>query len=153
LAELGVIAAMQPAHAPFQTPNDPDIWPNRVGQERWSNSFSWQTLREAGAILAFGSDWPVATQNPLRGFQAAINRQPWLPGLPEERQSLPDTIAAYTRDAAYAEFQEQHKGQIQAGMLADLVLLDSDLFTLPPEAIAQVRPVLTICDGRLVYEG
>jgi predicted amidohydrolase YtcJ len=153
LAELGVIAAMQPAHVPFQTPNDPDIWPNRVGQERWSNSFSWQTLREAGAILAFGSDWPVATQNPLRGFQAAINRQPWLPGLPEERQSLPDTIAAYTRDAAYAEFQEQHKGQIKAGMLADLVLLDSDLFTLPPEAIAQVRPVLTICDGRLVYEG
>lgn len=152
-AELGVIASMQPAHVPLQTPDDPDVWPARVGSERWGRSFAWQTLREAGARLAFGSDWPVAPQNPLLGLHAAINRRPWRPGLPEQRQTLTDAIAGYTRDAAYAEFQEQHKGQIKAGMLADLVLLSADIFAITPEEIDQVQPVLTLCDGRIVYEG
>jgi predicted amidohydrolase YtcJ len=151
-AELGVIASMQPAHVPFQTPDDPDVWPARVGPERWGRSFAWQTLREAGARLAFGSDWPVAPQDPMTGLHAALNRQPWRPDLPPQRQTLADTLAGYTRDAAYAEFQEHQKGQIKVGMLADLVLLSTDLFTISAEAVDQVRPVLTICDGRIVYE-
>jgi predicted amidohydrolase YtcJ len=152
-AELGVVASMQPAHVPLQTPDDPDVWPARVGPERWGRSFAWQTLREAGAKLAFGSDWPVASQNPMTGLHAALNRQPWLPDLSRQRQTLADTLAGYTRDAAYAEFQEHKKGQIKVGMLADLVLLSADLFATPAEEIDQVQPVLTICDGRIVYEG
>lgn len=151
-AELGVIASMQPAHVPLQTPDDPDVWPARVGPERWGRSFAWRTLRQAGARLAFGSDWPVAPQNPLLGLHAAVNRRPWLPGLPDERQTLADALAGYTRDAAYAEFQEQQKGQIKAGMLADLVLLSGDIFATPPEELDRLRPVLTICDGRIVHE-
>jgi predicted amidohydrolase YtcJ len=150
--ELGVIASMQPAHVPLQTPDDPDVWPARVGLERWGRSFAWQTLRQAGARLAFGSDWPVAPQDPLLGLHAALNRRPWLPGLPEQRQTLADAIAAYTCDAAYAEFQEQSKGQLKAGMLADMVLLSTDLFATPADEIDRVHPVLTICDGRIVYE-
>jgi predicted amidohydrolase YtcJ len=151
-AELGVIASMQPAHVPLQTPNDPDVWPARVGSERWGRSFAWQTLRQARARLAFGSDWPVAPQDPLLGLQAALNRRPWLPGLPEQRQSLTDAIASYTHDAAYAEFQEQAKGQLKPGMLADMVLLSADLFATPVDQIDRVHPVLTICNGRIVYE-
>jgi predicted amidohydrolase YtcJ len=152
-AELGVIASMQPAHVPFQTPDDPDVWPARVGPERWGRSFAWQTLREGKARLAFGSDWPVAPQDPMTGIHAALNRQPWRPDLSHQRQTLADTLAGYTRDAAYAEFQEHQKGQIKIGMLADLMLLSTDLFAVPAEAVDQVRPVLTICDGRIVYEG
>ncbi|GIK39351.1 MAG: amidohydrolase [Chloroflexota bacterium] len=151
-AGLGVIASMQPAHVPLQTPDDPDVWPARVGPERWGRSFVWQTLRQAGARLAFGSDWPVAPQDPLHGLYAALNRRPWLPGLPEQRQSLADAIAAYTCDAAYAEFQEQAKGQLKPGMLADMVLLSADLFATPIDEIDRVHPIVTICDGRIVYE-
>jgi predicted amidohydrolase YtcJ len=152
-AELGVIASMQPAHAPRLPSDDPDVWLARVGPERWGRSFAWQTLRQAGvARLAFGSDWPVAPSDPLLGLHAALNRQPWLPDLPDQRQTLADAIASYTCDAAYAEFQEQHKGQIRVGMLADLVLLSADLFATPVEEIDQIRPVLTLCDGRIVYE-
>jgi hypothetical protein len=151
-AQLGVIASMQPAHAPL-TADTTDIWPARVGETRWGRSFAWQTLREAGARLIFGSDWPVATQNPLEGVYAALNRQPWAPGQPDQRQTLADTLIAYTHDAAYAEFQEAQKGQLRAGMLADLVLLSVDIFAAPPEEINQVQPVLTMCDGRIVYEG
>ncbi len=152
-AELGVIASMQPAHVPLQTPDDPDVWPARVGPARWGCSFAWQALRQAGARLAFGSDWPVAPQNPLLGLHAALNRRPWLPGLPDQRQSLADAIAGYTRDAAYAEFQEHQKGQLKVGMLADLVLLSADILTTPPEEFERIHPVLTVCDGRIVYEG
>jgi predicted amidohydrolase YtcJ len=151
-AELGVIASMQPLHSPLEA-NDPDIWPSRVGEDRWACSFAWRTLRRAGAHLAFGSDWPVVTQNPYLGLYAALNRQPWRPGLPDQRQTLADTIAGYTRDAAYAEFQEQEKGQLRPGMLADMVLLSADLETLPPQEVAQVRPLVTMVDGRVVYEG
>jgi predicted amidohydrolase YtcJ len=149
-AQLGVIASMQPLHAP-ETIAAGDVWPLRAGEARWPYSFPWQTLREAGAHLAFGSDWPVVTLDPLLGFYAALNREPWQESDPLQRQTLAQVIAGYTRDAAFVEFQEQQKGMIRRGMLADLVLFSADLFATPPEAIAQVRPVLTLCDGRVVY--
>jgi predicted amidohydrolase YtcJ len=102
--------------------------------------------------LAFGSDWPVAVQNPLAGLHYALNRQSWAADLPDQSQTLADAIAAYTRDAAYAEFQEQVKGQLRSGMLADIVLLSEDINAVPPETIEQVRPVLTMCNGTVVYE-
>ncbi|MCB0081360.1 MAG: amidohydrolase family protein, partial [Caldilineaceae bacterium] len=75
-ARLGVIASMQPLHAPL-TRHSAEVWPARAGQARWPLSFAWQTLRQAGAHLALGSDWPVVTMNPLAGFHAALNREPW----------------------------------------------------------------------------
>ncbi len=151
-AQLGVIASMQPLHAP-PAALDADVWPARVGGSRWQLGFAWQTLRAAGAHLAFGSDWPVVTQNPMLGVHRALNRQQWSPGLPDQRQTLADTLIAYTRDAAYAEFQEHQKGTLRAGRLADMALLSEDIFAAPADQIERVRPVLTMCDGRIVYEG
>ena len=149
-AELGVIASMQPLHSPINV--DPgDLWPRRPGPERWRYSFAWQTLRAAGARQAYGSDWPVAPMEPLLGMWYGLARQPWQPGDPEQRLKLAELIDGYTRDAAYAEFQEAHKGMLRVGMLADLVLLDADLFATPVEAIRSVRPQLTMVDGRAVF--
>lgn len=149
--ELGVLASMQPLHSPMQV-DETDIWPTRVGRQRWPLSFAWQTLRESGARLVFGSDWPVVTQNPLRGAANAVNRSPWAEGMPHQNQTLTDTLIAYTRDAAYAEFQEDQKGQIREGYLADLVLLPQNLFEIPSVDIADLKPSLTMVDGRIVYE-
>jgi len=149
-AALGVIASMQPLHAPPSGTAD-DVWLARAGPARWGVSFAWQTLRAAGARLVFGSDWPVVSQDPLRGLHALLTRQPYAPGLPDQRQGLADALFGYTHDAAYAEFQEGAKGQLRPGNLADLVLLSEDIFSLPPEALLEVQPVLTVCDGEIVY--
>ncbi len=150
-AELGVIASMQPLHSPMQV-DDSDVWPGRVGLERWGKSFAWTAIRQARARLVFGSDWPVVSQNVMEGIHAAVTRLPWKDGLPDQQQSLSEAILSYTRDAAYAEFQENQKGQLKAGMLADMVLLSEDIFAIPPEELAQVHPLVTMCDGRIVYE-
>ncbi|RIK44516.1 MAG: hydrolase [Chloroflexi bacterium] len=149
-AELGVVASMQPLHSP-ETVHASDVWPTRAGKARWPYSFAWRTLRDAGAHLAFGSDWPVVTLDPMLGFHTALNRQPWKQGDPDQRQTLAEVIRGYTRDAAYVEFQEHEKGMVRTGMLADLVLLSEDIFATPHEEIAHVRPLLTVCDGRVVY--
>jgi hypothetical protein len=150
-AQLGVIASMQPAHAPL-TVDDPDPWLKNIDAGRWGCSFAWQTMRQAGARLAFGSDWPVASADPLVGLHYALNRQPWAAGLPSQRQTLAAAITGYTHDAAYAEFAEQQRGQLQPGRLADLVLLSENIFALPPEQVTRAKPVLTMCNGRIVFE-
>jgi predicted amidohydrolase YtcJ len=149
--ELGVLASMQPLHSPMRV-DETDIWPIRVGAGRWPVSFAWQTLREAGATLIFGSDWPVVTQDPFRAVSNAVNRLPWVDGMPHQRQSLVDTLLSYTRDAAYGEFQEHQKGQVKAGYLADLVMLSRNIFEVPSTEIAGIRPALTMVDGRVIYE-
>jgi predicted amidohydrolase YtcJ len=149
-AQLGVIGSMQPFHAPLNLA-DGDVWPVRAGRARWRYSFAWQTLREAGMRHAFGSDWPVVTMNPLVGVHAAVTRKPWQEGDPLQAQSLHDTLVGYTRDGAYAEFQERAKGMLRAGMLADVVILDADLFATPDEALKEVEVALTMCDGRVVF--
>lgn len=149
-AELDVIASMQPLHAPI-TRHEAEVWPQRAGEQRWPLSFAWQTLRDTGAHLTFGSDWPVVTLNPLAGFYAALNREPWCNGHPQQHQTLEQVIAGYTRDAAYAEFMETEKGMIRVGMVADLVLFDRDLFATPAEVINTAQPTLTLCDGQVVW--
>ena len=81
-----------------------------------------------------------------------MNRKPWRPGLAEQKQTLENTLLAYTRNAAHAEFQEHQKGQIRENFFADLVLVNANLFTAPPESIGAMKPLLTMCDGRIVYE-
>jgi predicted amidohydrolase YtcJ len=149
--ELGAIASIQPEHAPGEAESQ-DIWPSRVGPQRWDHSFAWRWLREAGARLIFGSDWPVVTQSPFRGLQHAVTRQPWQPGGFDHSQTLSEALHSYTSAAAYAEFMELDKGMLKAGMLADLVLLDADLFSIDPGEIEKVRPVMTMVDGKVVYE-
>jgi predicted amidohydrolase YtcJ len=91
--------------------------------------------------------------NPFLGFDAAVNRQPWAEGLPTQAQTLEATLAAYTKDAAFTELMEHDKGQLKAGMLADLVLLSADVFALPSERLGTLTATLTVCGGEVVHRG
>jgi hypothetical protein len=149
--QLGVIASMQTSHAPFSI-DEGDIWPARVGPQRWPRSFAWRDIKNAGAHMAFGSDWTVAPFDPMINLHVAMNRQKWAPTDPDQTLTLEEVLLGYTRDAAYAEFQEHQKGQVKAGYLADLVLFSHDLFSLPKENIMDAKAVLTMVNGKVVHE-
>jgi hypothetical protein len=149
--ELGVIASMQTGHSPLAL-GDGDVWPDRVGKQRWGKSFAWRDVKNAGAHLALGSDWTVATFDPMLHLHAALNRQKWDAHDPDQRLTLEEVILGYTRDAAYAEFKENEKGQVREGTLADLVLFSHDLLALEPEDILAANAVMTIVDGKVVFE-
>lgn len=149
--ELEVIASMQTSHAPLSLQEDM-VWTKRTGPQRWPISFPWRDLKNAGAHLALGSDWTVAPFDPMINLYVALNRQKWSPGDPDQRLTLEECILGYTRDAAYTEFMEHEKGQVKEGYLADLVLFSHDLFELDPEDIQSARAVLTMIDGRIVFE-
>lgn len=155
-ARLGVIASMEPIHA---DPGTSEVWARAVGPERTRRGFAWRSLERAGARLIFGSDWPAAiTVSPIRGLHNAVNRQTIAgrpPGgwAPQERVSLETALAAYTRSGAFASFEENIKGTLAPGMRADLLVLDADPFRAPPSEIHKRRVVMTVFDGRVVYEG
>ena len=149
--QLDVIASMQTSHAPFSL-GEGDVWPARVGEERWKYSFAWRDIKNAGATMAFGSDWTVAPFDPMLNMHVAMNREKWSPNDPDQRLTLEECILGYTRDAAYAEFKENEKGQIKEGYLADIVLFSHDLFALKSEDIMTAKAVMTIVDGKVVFE-
>jgi predicted amidohydrolase YtcJ len=156
LARFGrqkVIASMQPYHAA-----DDGRWcEKRIGNQRAQGTYAFRALLDAGAVLAFGSDWTVAPLNPLTGIKAAVTRQT-LDGrhpagwVPEQKITVDEAVRAYTLGSAYAEFTDDRKGSITAGKLADLVLLDRNLFEIPPETIDQAKVLMTIVDGKVAYE-
>ncbi len=152
-AAQDVIASMQPYHA-----IDDGRWADRViGPERALTTYAFRSLHDAGARLAFGSDWFVAPAKPLEGIYAAVTRRT-LDGahpdgwVPSQKISVEEALHAYTTGAAYASFEEDSKGQLAPGMLADFVVLDRDLFTIEPEEIREVRVLRTVAGGRTVYE-
>jgi predicted amidohydrolase YtcJ len=152
-AALGVTASVQPLHCTRPELGYLPSWLAFIPPARYADAFPWGTLRAAGAHLSFGSDWPVVSMNPFLGFDAAVNRQPWAEGLPTQAQTLEATLAAYTRDAAFTELMEHDKGQLKAGMLADLVLLNADVFALPSEHLSTLTAALTVCGGEVVHRG
>ena len=128
------------------------VWTQRTGPQRWPISFAWRAIKNAGATLALGSDWTVAPFDPMININVALNRRKWSASDPDQRLTLEECILGYTRDAAYTEFMENQKGQVREGYLADLVLFSHDLFGVKPEDILNVKPVLTMVDGRIVHE-
>ncbi|RST84384.1 amidohydrolase [Aquibium carbonis] len=151
-ADLGVIASMQPPHPPgsMGLPLEPTV--SKIGRDRWRLAYAWRTIKETGAHVVFASDWPVSPIDPIAGIQAAVLRKRWADDLPDHAFSLHEAIAAYTVEGAYAEFMEHRKGRIKAGYLADIVVLSSDIEAVAPEALHEVRPVTTICGGRITYQ-
>jgi predicted amidohydrolase YtcJ len=109
-------------------------------------------LHEAGAVLAFSSDWPIVPVDPLLGIQTALTRKPHLQGLPDQRIGLYDVLAAFTRNGAYAGHMEDKTGTLKPGMLADLVLLSGDIEAVPDNEIAALGIRMTVCDGRITHE-
>jgi predicted amidohydrolase YtcJ len=153
--KLGVIAAMQPVHAtPSPTPGD--VWSVNIGDERASRGWMWASIAKAGGRLAFGSDWPVMTLDPLKGLHVAVTRTTH-DGLPEggwiptERLPIRKAIDAYTRDAAWASFDELRKGMLKRDMLADIVVLTDDIFSGPASRLTTTEVAVTIADGKVVY--
>ncbi len=150
-AALGVLASMQPTHAPGGAyPVEPIL--SMVGRERMKTGYAWQTIRQTGARLVFASDWPVAPLDPLLGIKTAMTRMPAFEGAPDERQTLTDSIAGFTADGAYAEFTEGRKGILKPGAMADLVILSGDIGATEAERIDELKVAATICDGRVTYE-
>jgi len=147
--ELGVICNMQPQHASAEEVGRGG-WVAAVGPERVKYAWPWKRLDEAGGKLAFGSDWPVVTLDPLAGIYSATTRRS--PALPEEYLSLEKTIEAYTINGAYFSFEENIKGSIKEGKLADMVILSHDLFSIPKEKIKDAKVLMTIFDGKVVYQ-
>jgi predicted amidohydrolase YtcJ len=152
-AELGVIASMQPYHA-----IDDGRWAEKViGPERARGTYAFRALLDAGAALAFGSDWFVAPPTPLEGIYAAVTRRTLddaNPGgwVPEQKITVDEALRAYTRGAAHAGFAEMTSGVLASGMLADFVLLDRDLTRIDPAAIREAQVRLTVVGGRIVHE-
>src|SRR5688500_1696540 len=151
--QLGVVASMLPYHA-----IDDGRWANKViGAERAKGTYAFRSLRDAGATLAFGSDWFVAPPPPLEGIYAAVTRRTLddkHPGgwVPEQKITVEDALRAYTYGSAYAGFDDAERGVLKPGALADFAMIDQDVTRLPPERIRQARVVLTAVGGRLVFE-
>jgi predicted amidohydrolase YtcJ len=151
LAQLGVIASMQPPHIM-------DDWAvaDRVWGKRGRYAYAFRSLLDAGTHLAFGSDCPVAPLNPLLGIQAAVLRQDgkgepeggWFPG---ERLTVAEAVRGYTLGAAYAVGLKDVLGSIAPGKLADMIVLSRDIFSIPPEEISDTQVDFAIFDGRVVY--
>lgn len=150
---LGVIPSMQPYHA-----IDDGRWAEAlIGPARSETTYAFRSLLDSGARPAFGSDWPVAPATPREGLYAAVTRRT-LDGqrpagwVPQQKIRLEESLRAYTFDAAYAGFSEQSLGSLTPGKLADLVVFDRDLFTMPENDLATVRVVTTVVGGNVVFQ-
>jgi len=148
-----VIASMQPYHA-----IDDGRWAEkRIGPQRAQTTYAFRSLLDADVTLAFGTDWTVAPLNPMLSIYAAVTRRT-LDGqrpagwVPEQKISVEEAVRAYTVGSAYAEFQENEKGIIAPGKLADIVIVSQDIFKIDPKEIEKAKVVMTIMDGRVVYE-
>ncbi len=162
LARLGLIASMQPIHATSDMLNADRLW----GEPRVRGAYAWRTLLDTGVTLAFGSDAPIEAPDVLAGIHAAVTRRrgDGAPGAdgwqPQERISAAEAVRAYTLGAAlraytlgaaFASGEEGSKGSITPGKLADLVVLDRDIFTCPADEIRQTQVAATVLDGKVVY--
>ena len=152
-ASLNVIASMQPTHATSDMP-----WvPARIGRERMEEgAYVWRKLMASGATIASGSDFPVELPNPMFGFYAAVTRQdpksqPPAGWMSAERMSREEALASFTRHAAFAAHAETLVGTLEAGKLADLVVLSKDVMRVPPPEILTTGVRMTIVGGEVVY--
>jgi len=152
-SRLGVIASMQPYHC-----SDDARWAERrIGSKRARTTYAFRSLLDAGAALAFGSDWFVEPMDPILGIYAAATRRStdgkypdgWVP---EEKISVAEAVHAYTVGSAYASFEENIKGSLEPGKLADIAVLSEDIFEMEPADIPNARVDLTIFDGKVIYD-
>jgi predicted amidohydrolase YtcJ len=153
---LGVIANFQPLWAYADT-YITELTEPALGQERSRWLYPINSVKETGAMVVFGSDWSVTSMNPLHGMQVGVTRlsledstgTAWIP---QERVDLATMIAGYTINGAYLNFEEKETGSIEVGKAADLVVLDRNLFEIPPQDIHGVRVMLTLLEGKVVYK-
>lgn len=146
----GVIASMQPAHLL----TDMKWATGHLGPERAKYAYAWKTFLNHHVVLAFGTDYPVEFINPFRGLYSAVTRQNEAGTQtfqPQEKISLDEAIFAYTQGSAFGEFREKVKGRLEAGFLADLIILDRDITTATPQQLLHTKVLRTIVNGETVY--
>jgi predicted amidohydrolase YtcJ len=151
-AQLGVVASMQPIHATEDMPTADRLW----GQ-RSAYAYAWRSLKDAGALLAFGSDAPVESPNPWWGIHAAVTRQrrdgtPTGGWYPEQRLTVQESLEAYCTGPAVCSGEADFKGVLRVGALADLAVLSADPFHIPPEALPGITALLTLVDGKVAWQ-
>ncbi len=151
-AQLGVIPSMQPTHCI----SDKKFYEKRVGYERCKGAYAWRSLIDAGSMLAFGTDYQVEPLNPMEGLYASVTRKDRLGEegegwFPEQKLTMEEAIKYYTIGSAYAQFMEDRKGMIKPGYLADIVIVDKDLLTIPESEIMKTKVDYTIVGGKVVY--
>jgi predicted amidohydrolase YtcJ len=150
-AELGVIASMQAIHCTSDAPFVVD----RLGTQRArQGAYAWRSLIDAGAVVSNGTDTPVEHINPIDGFHAAVTRRPVgrEPFFPEQRMTRQEALRSYTLNAAHAAFEDNLKGSVTPGKLADIVVLSHDILTVPEAEILDARVMYTIIGGKVRYE-
>jgi predicted amidohydrolase YtcJ len=151
--KLGVIPSMQPTHCI----TDKRFYEKRIGLERCKGAYAWRSLINTGAILAFGTDYQVEPLNPMEGLYAAVSRKDRLGEkgdgwFPAQKLTMEEAIKYYTLGSAYAQFMENRKGMIKQGYLADIVIVDKNLLTIPENEIMKTKVDYTITGGTVVYE-
>jgi len=149
--ELKVIASMQPSHLL----TDMNWAESRLGPKRAAHSYAWADFLKRGVVLAFGTDYPVEPVTPFRGLYAAVTRQSQngkKSYYPEQKLTIEQAIAAYTSGSAFAEFAEKQKGKLAPGMLADFVVLDRDITSVPAVKILETEVLRTVVGGKTVYQ-
>ena len=151
-AQLGVIASMQPTHAT----SDMAWVPERLGPERLAGAYAWRRFLHEGAHLCFGSDFPVELPDVTHGLYAAVTREDAAgnpPGgwLPDQRLTLLEAIAAFSREAAYAGFADAFTGRLAIGYQGDLSCFHEDLRTMPHRELREATVAATIVAGRVCY--
>ncbi len=152
-AKLGVIASMQPTHCI----TDKRFAEKRIGLERCKGAYAWRRLLDAGARIAFGTDYSVEPLDPLEGLYASVTRkdragEPGTGWFPDQKLTMEEAIKLYTLGSAYAEFMEDRKGMIKKGYLGDMVIYDRDLMKIRPEEIMKALVDYTIVGGKVVYQ-
>lgn len=150
--KLYAIASVQPYHCA-----DDGRWAERkIGARRAESAFAFRRFLDEQVVLAFGTDWPVAPLNPLEGICAAVTRATtdgkhpggWIPG---QKITLEEALRAYTFGSAFASFSEHEKGTLEPGKLADVVVLSKNPFEVPPEEINEIKAIMTVVGGKIVY--
>ena len=151
---LGVVASMQPYHGD-PSPIQIGPWAANIGPDRARSAWSWRSIREAGGVLALGSDWPVVPYDPFIALNNAVNRttahgQP-VGGWSNEKLSIEAALDAYTAGSAFAAFADHRRGRVTPGMDADVIVLDRDLLIAGPSAIIGTGVALTVLGGHIVH--
>ena len=155
-AKLHVIASMQPLHS-YPDEDTLDVWARNIGPDRASRAWVWKSIAQYGAHYTFGSDWPVVTLNPWEGIQTAVTRQtaeglPTAGFVPAQKLTVAQAVEGYTIEAAYAGHLEKTEGSLEKGKVADVIMVDKNIFEIDPHTINQTKVVLTIVGGKIVYE-
>lgn len=150
-SHLGIIASVQPEHINVTTR---EVYEELIGEERMKYNFLLKTMMDRGTTMVFGTDYPVVGLNPLPGIYRAVTRldDEGVVWDENERISLKDALLAYTAAPAYGSFREKELGTIEAGKLADIIVLDRNLFAVPYEEIKEAKVVFTMVDGKVVHE-